>query len=210
MPYVPIKLPPYATGDLLLLFEKTIDPIFREVHSLLTVRRDDQGPKGSMQIPTAILLVAAADGAAQFLIPGEKGIGERFVLFFKECYPWDKDPPDGMTTDQAADFLWDKVRCPLFHRFGVIFESKLVHKYGNIFALQEAELEKIEESATRPFSDPSIRQDSVRTVLWLETFYWGIRQAISRAIDTPEKAARIQEWIASGKWDRKSKLSKRT
>jgi hypothetical protein len=97
-----------------------------------------------------------------------------------------------------------------FHRFGVIFKSQLVHKYGNTFALQEAELENIEKSTTRPFSDPSIRQDSVRTVLWLETFYWGLRQAISRAIDSPEKAARIQEWIASGKWDPNSESSMRT
>jgi hypothetical protein len=87
MPYVPIKLPPYVRGDLVRLFEQIIDPIFTEVHSLLTIRGDDQGPKGSMQIPTAILLVAAADGAAPFLIPGEKGIRERFVLFLEIAIP---------------------------------------------------------------------------------------------------------------------------
>jgi hypothetical protein len=76
---------------------------------------------------------------------------------------------------EAAEFLWDRVRCLPLHRFGARFQNERLHKYGNTLTLTDATLEGIERSIERPFSDPSIRRDEKRTVLWLETFYWGIR-----------------------------------
>jgi hypothetical protein len=202
MPYIPLSVASHVNNRLKQFIRDIVDPVFAEVRFTLMVRDPNQGPRGSMQRPQAMLLMAAADGVSQFFEPDSSicNGGQRFKAFFKNSYPWHLDQPDGFSVDEAIDFLWSQVRCPLIHRLGVRAMAPCVHKYGNVFSLSDADLTEIERNKNLPHSEPSLSRDKSRTVLWIENFYWGIRTALANSVDTPAKAEAVDKWIASGKW----------
>jgi hypothetical protein len=119
MPYQPIPLDEDVTGEARAVVRQVIDPYISEFRFLLTVQQPEQGPKGSLQRVLVAPLLAATDGAAQMLHPGSMQIGERFKAFMKANFPWDLDPPDGLSVDEACEFVWHDARCNLLHRFGM-------------------------------------------------------------------------------------------
>jgi hypothetical protein len=213
VPYQQIPLGAHVSPHLTEVIRGLIDEFFREFHFLLTVQVPDQGPKGSLQRPLAMLILAAADATAQFLYPGKMDNRDRFTGFLKSHYPWEIDTPEGLTIDEACEFLWEEARCPLVHRFGaravVSRQAKpLVVKYGRVFAKDDQGVTSLELLVgQRPYSDPSIHRNNERTVLWIEAFYWSLRIAVQRALATPEQAAAVEAWIKSGKWDRSAKTN---
>ena len=73
--------------------------------------------------------------------------------------------------------------------------------------MTDARLEQIEtDLAMRPSTKPFIERNTVkgkeRTCVWIESYYWALRKAITKALDTPEKVAAVETWIKSGKWVR--------
>lgn len=204
MAYVPLRIPDDCPPNVAGMVSYVIDPAFREFHHLLTVRDPDQGPKGSFQRSQAILIVALADGAAQLLYPGERlRDGERFQAFLKQYYPWSRDEPQGFTRESATEFLWTEVRCSLLHRFGLRHGQGKLHKFGNVHTLAELRVEKLERDDERPFSESFLSQNAERTVLWVEAFYWGLRQAVEATLrEPPERLQEMDEWISSGQFDR--------
>ena len=209
MPYQPIALPSHVPDELTSLIREIIDPFLGEIRFLLSVQKPDQGPKGSLHRPLLILLLAAADGAAQLLYSeGKKATNrEKFKSFIKNNFPWELDSPDGLSIDEACQFLWEEVRCPLFHRYSLRTNqantSGMV-KFGRVLATDEEKLTQLELlTDQRPYSDPTFRRDHTRTIVWIDSFYWALRIAITRSINTPEKAATITAWVKSGEWDPK-------
>jgi len=206
VPYQKIPLDDHVSGAVKDVVRRVIDPYLYEFRFLLTVQHPDQGPKGSLQRLLAALLLSATDGAAQLLHPGRMRDGERFKGFVKACFPWEIDKPDGLTVDEACDFLWEEVRCAMLHRFGMRSRPLLATKLGRKFVLDEEDLSALETSVSeRPYTLTSVRRNKERTVLWIEPFYWALRIAIPRAISTPEKADAVCAWIKSGDWDRTRK-----
>jgi hypothetical protein len=59
------------------------------------------------------------------------------------------------------------------------------------------------ESGARMPNKPFFHQDATRTIVWIEALYCGLRHAIVKALDTPEKATAVATHLASGKWDKK-------
>ncbi len=202
MPYIPISLAKHVTGISEAFVRTVMDRHFAEFRFLLTVQHPEQGPKGSLQRILATILLAATDGAAQLLHPGKMSHGARFKDFLRGNFPWHLDAPDGLTIDEACDFLWDDARCPLLHRYAMRAQPLLHLKFGRLLVADDDRITMLEQSLTeRPFSVTSVRRDSDRTVLWIEPFYWSLRLAISRALSTEEKANAVSTWIASGAWD---------
>lgn len=213
MPYIPLLLDlhvPVAVRDLI---SKVFDKSLLEARTVLMARLPDQGPQGSMQLAQATVLLAIADGAAQLLHPGtgkKMREGERFQDFFRQNAPWSLDPPDGLSVDEACDFLWNEARCALIHRLGIRGNLRdprtpklLTVKFGNAFSapLDDA-LMTIERLTTqRPCTEATIRKNETRYVLWLESFYWMLRMTIVSALSTPEKAIAVQDWVSSGDFD---------
>jgi hypothetical protein len=197
MPYVPLQIGDHVTAPLRDLVKGTIDQAFREIRLIMTFADPDQGPKGSLQISIAILLMAATDGAAQILIPGIMSNGTRFKKFVVDYFSF-----DGVETpkEEVADFLWDGTRNALLHRFG-LHTSDAMKKFGRMFTISDDDLEKVERYPSRPYSVPFFVCVDERTVVWLEAYYWELRQAIIKALDTPDKVLAVEEWIRSGKWD---------
>jgi hypothetical protein len=203
LPYRPINILEGVPPVLEDVVKTVIDPVLADLHHLLVIRYPDQGPKGSMQRAQAIVLLAAIDGAAQLLHPGEMSIGSRFKGFLKRRFPWSSCPADGLSTDQACALLWDEARCPLLHRFGAKHQSLVRVKLGNVFNLSDSSLEAIESSAERPHSSPAIERNSERTVIWIENIYWGLRKAIEAAVSDPMNAHAAETWIIEGHFDPK-------
>lgn len=195
MPYVP--LPVSVSSNLDDLIRGTIDPALNEIHLLLTIVDPDQGPKGSLQRSIAILLMAATDGAAQWFCPGKMQNGDRFKKFVTDFFPF-----DGVQTpkDEVAEFLWHGTRNALMHRFG-LHTSGVLRKFDRMFTSTDADIERLERYPTRPYTDPFFVQDDKRTVVLVEGFYWELRQAIVKALDTPDKFTAVEAWIKSGSWD---------
>ena len=209
MSYQPITLAEHVPVEIVSIIRDVIDPFLTEFRFLLTVQNPIQSPKGSLHKPLLILLLAAADGAAQLLYSEGKRTtnGEKFQSFIKNNFPWELDSPDGLSIDEACKFLWEEVRCPLFHRYSLRTNmpntSKMV-KFGRVFATDEEKLVQLEQLINqRPYSDPTFRRDPKRTIIWIDSFYWALRIAITRSLDTPEKAEAIAVWIKSGEWDPK-------
>jgi hypothetical protein len=208
LPYQKIRFDRHVSKEIVSLVRDVIDPFLSEFRFLLTVQHPEQGEKGSLQRPLASLLLASIDGAAQFLQPGSMNDGKRFQRFLRRNCPWELDKPRGLTVEEACEFLWNEARCPMLHRFGVRSnkskhgDPRRVLKFGRAFALNDADVTRHEMSwDNRPFTEPSIKRDTKRTVLWIEPFYWSLRIAIQRSVDTPSKSANVTEWLTSGRWD---------
>ncbi len=209
MAYQAIILADHVPIEIASLVREVIDPFLAEFRFLLTIQKPDQGSKGSLQRPLLILLLAAADGAAQLLYSGGKKAtnGEKFQSFVRNNFPWELDPPDGLSIDEACQFLWEEVRCPLFHRYSLRTNqtntSGMV-QFWRVFATYEENLTQLEQLINqRPYSDPTFRRNQNRTIVWIDSFYWALRLAITRSLDTPKKATAIATWVKSGKWDPK-------
>ena len=212
MPYQPIPLNQHVQTDVVYLVRNTVDPLLSEFRFLLTVQQPDQDPKGSLQRSLAVLLLSIADGAAQLLYPGQMEDGVRFQSFLKDNCPWTLDSPEGLTVEEACSFLWEEARCPMLHRFGVRSnihkqkDSLRIVKFGRIFSSDDASITDIEMlSGKRPYSHPSIKRDESHTILLIESFYWALRMAIEKTLNTEEKSNAVDAWLKSGQWDRKSK-----
>jgi hypothetical protein len=212
MPYQPIQLASFVPIEVASLINEKINPFLEEIRFLFTIQKPDQGPKGSLHRSLLILLLAAADGASQLLYQGGKKTtnGKKFQNFIKENFPWELDAPDGLTKDDACKFLWEEVRCPLFHRYSLRIKTNQADfgqtKFGRIFTTDDERLTQLEQLTNeRPYSDPTFRRDKTRTVIWIDSFYWALRIAIVRSLNTPEKASAIRDWILSGEWDPKTK-----
>lgn len=206
MPYQPIPLADHVTGIAESFVRSVMDRYLSEFRFLLTVQHPDQGPKGSLQLMLATILLAATDGAAQMLYPGKMENGERFKAFLKLNFPWHLDSPDGLSIDEACEFLWEDVRCPLLHRYAMRASPLLQLKFGRMFAADDDGITRLERSLTeRPYSETSVRRNDQRTVLWIEPFYWALRLAITQSLSTKEKTDAVSEWISSGAWDRTRK-----
>lgn len=200
MAYVPLSIAAETPAHIEGAVRTVFDPFFEQLHVLLSVRRPDQGARGSMQMPAAMLLLAAADAAAQFFHPGEMGNGARFKAFLLKYYPWRADPPAGFTPDEAVAFLWKTLRCPLLHGLGARHQPMILVKIGNVFAVSEEAIEAIERQGRRPHSEASIGRNDERSILWIEGFYWGLRKAIEAACADAEAWPEVNRWIEAGKY----------
>jgi hypothetical protein len=196
---VPQGLPPALDYAI----RQVIDPALLDFHYLLATRHPEHwGPRGSMQFAQAVVL-AAVDGAAQLLHPGSMNDGRRFRKFLKKRFPWGDCPAEGLSVDEACQYLWDDARCPLLHRFGTRHQPLLPNKLGNLHTSKEHEVEAIELSPQRPLAKPVVHRNEQRTVLWIENLYWGLRKAIEAAVSDPDNVAAAARWIEDGKFDKK-------
>lgn len=85
---------------------------------------------------------------------------------------------DGLTIDEACKFLWEEVRCPLFHRYSLRNNSNQedpsgMIKSGRVLATDDEKITQLEQQTSqRPYSYPTfIRQwyckSSFCTIFWV-------------------------------------------
>jgi hypothetical protein len=200
MPYISLPIGDHVAAPVRALIGSVVDGALKEIRSIMEIDPPaDAGPKGHLQLSLAKLLLSAIDGAAQLFIPGEMGDGERFRLFMREHFPWDRVEAD---RELACGFMWDSARCALIHRYGLHAKGDL-RKFGRLFTIDDRELTALEKGQEP--GKPFFESYPDRTVVWIEPLYWSLRRAVVKALDTSDKAMAVESYIKSGTWDRKAR-----
>jgi hypothetical protein len=129
------------------------------------------------------LLATVAGVSAKLLhAPGKKD-GERFKECVGRFFPWDIDPPTGVSNDEAATILYKVFRNPLVHSLGMNGVGAPVVQIQQIFrGTHDAEnrVEELERQTVKPYSVPCLVVTPEKRVLWLDPFYWGVRKLVER------------------------------
>jgi hypothetical protein len=171
-----------------------------DVRELMIARRQD----GALSIAT--LLAVLTDSAGNLLQPGIKEPADRFKKFVNDNFPWDVDVPFGIASEDAADLLWEIARTPAVHRLGLQPDPPFEVRYVMLFTPTDDRLSQIETSPERPFSEPTIKFDGRALTIQLESWYWALRQAVIKAVDTKDKVTAVVEHLKSGDFARMNSL----
>jgi hypothetical protein len=175
---------------------------FADIRELIIAR----GQSGGLSIAT--LLAVLTDSAANLFQPGIKEQAERFKKFVLENFPWGADKPDGLQPEDAVDLMWEIVRAPAVHRLGLQPEPPFEVRYVLLFSPTDEGMSKIELSANRPFSEPTIKFDGRTLTIQLESWYWALRYAVVEAVNTKEKVAAVRAHLQAGDFARTNSLYK--
>lgn len=188
MSYVPLRLPADIEPELQAFVTHRVEGYLREAHDLLGMSVPER-ERGQRQFHSAVslLLLSTVGGISKILhAPGRDRDAEKFKGVLKKWYPWDLDAPEGITADEAGSVLYEVFRCPLVHSLGIEKNDGRKIKLGLLeFAADEnaaAHIVDIVRARERP-NKPSIVYSSEKTVLWLHSFYWGVRLMIEQMLE---------------------------
>jgi hypothetical protein len=200
MAYVPLDLPTPLPTYVELVIRGPVEGYLHDVHWMLatTLPSRPDGPGRQLQNPIALTLLAIVAGVSTELYQPPEGAdtGRRFKDCLVEFFPWDVDPPTGVSNEEAAKILYDSFRNPMVHFLGIW--NPVTTKLGSVFRGSddaEAEVEKLERLNVKPFSDPCLVVTDEKRVLWLDQLYWGVRQMIQRWARDPDQVARAHARI---------------
>lgn len=200
MPYELLKIADAAPPDLHVFVADTFDLYLRDVHGLLSVSAPQTGPiRHQFQIAATVTLLAVVAGASRTIYAEEGKSGPLFADVLINFYPWDLDPPEGLDKHGASWLLYDYFRNPLVHAVGVKSSRRIV-KIGRAFPGlpnkdQVARIDGLAIADLPP--QPTLRLESDKAVLWVESFYWGVRKMIERVLADPERCRQAFDWINS-------------
>ena len=188
MAYVPLDLSKSLPDSVYTAIRKGVEPLLRDVHWMFATvigEPTDVGPPRQLQVPIALVLLATVEGVSTKLFhPQEKmQTGDRFKECLNRYFPWDIDPPTGVSSQCAAKILYDFFRNPLVHRLGWHTGEHSVVRIGQVFRGTddpEKGVEDLERRAKKPYSEPCLDVTPERKVLCLDPFYWGVRKLVER------------------------------
>jgi hypothetical protein len=190
MAYHRLSLPPGLPVDVQTIVRNRLEPHLIDVHSMLRLPiRDDPGLQGGCNFTIAQVLLSVIGGASVTLYENALTDRGNRTRLFREIltnhYPWKEESGirGGLYGADAADKLYVLFRSPLAHSLGIIEpdESPTVRRVvveKGPFA--EEAIEATEKAAARPrdWVNPTLRQDGDALILWLRSFYWGVRRTI--------------------------------
>jgi hypothetical protein len=102
------------------VIRKGVEPLLQDVHWMLATviaEPTDTAPRRQLQVPIAHVLLATLAGVSEKLFHApRKNDGDRFKECVTTFFPWDVDPPSGVSNDEAANILYKVFRNPPVHR----------------------------------------------------------------------------------------------
>ena len=112
MAYVPLDLSKSLPGSVHTAIRKGVEPLLRDVHWMLATvigEPTDAVPRRQLQVPIALVLLATVEGVSTKLLHPQEtmSIGVRFKECLNRYFPWDIDPPTGVSSECAAKILYD-------------------------------------------------------------------------------------------------------
>jgi hypothetical protein len=187
MAYVELDLPDTIPVSVNSVIRGGVEPLLQDVHWMLATviaEPTDTGPRRQLQVPIAHVLLATVSGiSAKLLHPPSKYSGKQFQECLTRFFPWDIDPPIGVSNEEAAKTLYEVFRNPLVHSLGLNGAGAPAVKIGHVLrGTDDAEnrVEELERLAVKPYANPSLVVTPERRVLWLDPFYWGVRKLVER------------------------------
>ena len=188
MAYVPLNLSNSLPDSVHTIIRKGVEPQLEDVHWMLATaihRPSEFGPPRQLQVPVALVLLATVDGVSTRLFHPEECMktGKRFKECLNRYFPWDIDPPTGVSSEEAAKILYDTFRNPLVHFLGLHQSKDPAVRIGQSYPWSddaEIGVESLERSRCKPASEPCLVVTPDKRTLWLGPFYWGVRTLIER------------------------------
>ena len=188
MVYVPLVLSQSLPNSVCTVIRQGVEPLLRDVHWMLATAIGEPNavaPPRQLQVPIALVLLATVAGVSRELLHPPKKMRDR--ARFEEClnryFPWDIDPPTGVSSECAANILYKVFRNPLVHHLGLHTGGNLVVRIGKVFrGTDDAEntVEELERLTVKPFSEPCLVVTLEKQVLWVDPFYWGVRKLVEQ------------------------------
>jgi hypothetical protein len=197
MPYQPIILPNEVPLNVRSVVEGGVDPMLREVHTMLSISIDEDGRPRQFQHSIANTLLAVISGVSSTLYAKDLRPGEQFVGVLVDHFPWTLDPPTGATPQEAVRILYDDGRNPIAHRVGMHRKGSKPVELGMVFGRTPEEIDAMAVDPSGP-SRPSIvvREDVV--ALWLGSLYWSVRRMIHNLLADRSRVIAAEQWLRKG------------
>lgn len=200
MAYVPLTLPDDLPTGVHRVIRGTTERFLEDIHWMLATAHPERGPKHQFQRPSAVALLAIVAGISRLPFKDDRQSGKRFKDCLNRFFPWDVDPPDGVSPIEAAEILYSVFRNPLVHQLGIDFDRSYAVKIGAILAGSEnaeKSIEEMERSAAKPHTKPCLVVSDNKRVLWVNPFYWGVRRLIERWAADSALVRQTEERISS-------------
>ena len=205
MPYLEIQLPTETPSIVEGLIRGAVEPFFRDVHAMFQLPVSATLPAVGCNLSIAQVLLASIGGVSGTLYSTTLGTGAAFRGFLTDYYPWDSEPrrENAISGDKAAQILYDEYRNPLTHATGIpVFspgfgkprEYRPQQRRVQINrielgadkrpgrGLSEERIHELESQPARPGwpLPPTLKVIEDKTVLTVESLYWGFRESIRR------------------------------
>ena len=189
--YQPLLLPEGLDPDSAKLIRDQLEPQLTDVHAMLRLPIDgDPGLRGGCNLSVTQVLLSVISGVSVTVydpsaLTRRGGRGKLFREVLKKHYPWDEERhlPGARLDADAAAKLYDLFRNPLAHTLGVVDPQDnpsgrrvIIAKGSNT----ESYIVATEMATSRPadWTDPTLREKYNELVLWVLSFYWGVRRMI--------------------------------
>ena len=188
MAYVPLDLSKSLPDSVRTAIGIGVELQLQDVHWMLATpvgKSSDVSPCRQLQLPIALVLLATVAGVSKtlFHIHKEKRDRVRFEECLSRYFPWDIDPPTGVSSECAAKILYKVFRNPLIHSLGLHKSGHPVVRIGQVFRGAddpEKGIEDLERLTVKPASEPCLVVTPEKMDLWLDPFYWGVRKLVER------------------------------
>jgi hypothetical protein len=198
MAYHRLSLPTGLPADMERLIRDQLEPHLVDAHAMLRLPiATDPGLQGGCNFAIAQVLLSIVSGVSVTLYDpaalSQKGVsGKKFKQVLVHHYPWNQEQhlPGARAGAAAADELYRLFRNPLAHALGVIDlqynpKAQLVTVEKGSFA--EDVIDADERASVRPpeWQHATLREEGKdHLVLWVRSFYWGVRKMIEDVVGT--------------------------
>ena len=189
--YQSLLLPKGLAAGTAKLIRDQLEPQLADVHAMLRLPIDsDPGLRGGCNLSATQVLLSVVSGVSVTVYDPSAltGRGDRGKLFrevLEKHYPWKEEQhlPGARLDAAAAAELYRLFRNPLAHTLGVVDPQdnpsgrRVIIEKGSV---PEADIVAQERATSRlaDWTNPTLREDGDELVLWVRSFYWGVRQMI--------------------------------
>jgi hypothetical protein len=168
----------------------------------------------SLTIGTALMNVVSGISVTLFDPSNERGqAGRKFKRVLEAFYPWDTEPGWGTVSPAAEEVIYDLFRNPLAHALGFQHPGPGGHivvnriPEGAARGFSEQQLEELETAVQRPtgilemvrrgvrWDIPTLHHEPPKTALFIEPFYWGVRELIRRLTTDKARMAKAEAFL---------------
>lgn len=206
MSYQPLNLNSATPPAVRRLIGRLERLIFGDVHTMLRLPVHNYRLDTGCNFAIVHVLTTAVGGISTTLYRQGNKDGDRFKGLLADYYPWTLEPRQDMLPAEAARVIYEVIRNPLTHDFGLDLHDRSKGINVKVKRLQRPEqkggmterwIEKLEASPNRPHMPSTVTVGAEAQVLLVEAFYWGLRRMVEAMTRDAQLMVRAETFIAS-------------
>jgi len=191
MTYRPLDFDREKTPPRVLdLIDNQIEMQFKDIHCMFRLPLRRPKLEAGCNFAIAQVLLAQIGGISTILYKQSTASKSAFQRLMLTHY-WPHDPPEGVTSKDATEILYEEFRNPLAHNLGLHVDRRygplrlaiddgVKHKVKKFEGLSEKEIVARESSQTRPTMSATLTVTKNKKVLLVDGLYWGVRRMVER------------------------------